>query len=250
MSTLASLQFHTIVIVGGGCYGTFYARQLLEASSRGKVGYQELCIVDRNPACQAAGALPPGAGWRVEWADWDAFFDRFLADSPARRGRPDLIVPSPLMPHLMYHWLLRRARARWPRREIGTRPLAEPLGTPYDRLSPDGTRYVSFAEWLCPTHCVEPAICPVIRAPRTWEMADSLAVLARRLSRDRRVAGPVLFHCQHQVHGVGAFPVESVLEGDARVAEAGSTGEAVDVLVATISSCHGAVNLLHLGATA
>ena len=75
------------------------------------------------------------------------------------------------MPHLMFNWLMRRAQSLWPGREVVQHPLTEPVGTPYDTLAPDGTRYVSWADWLCPTHCIEPATCPVIRAPRTWEMS-------------------------------------------------------------------------------
>jgi hypothetical protein len=38
-----------------------------------------------------------------------------------------------------------------------------------------------------------------------------------------------------------------VLAGDRLVAEAGASGAPAGVLVGTISSCHGAVNLLQLG---
>jgi hypothetical protein len=181
--------------------------------------------------------------------DWGEFFDAYLDESSARppAAPPDAVVPSPLMPHLMYEWLLRRARARWPGREVASHPVTQPAGTPYDVLAPDGTRYVSFADWLCPVHCIEPATCPVIRAPRTWEMGDAMKDLARRLDASRPTAGPVLFTCRHQVFGVGMFEVGTVLEGDATVARAGDSGQAVDVLVGTVSACHGAVSLLHLG---
>jgi len=43
------------------------------------------------------------------------------------------------------------------------------------------------------------------------------------------------------------FEVAAVIGGDVVVAEAGSAQSPVDVLVGTVSSCHGAVNLLHLG---
>ena len=111
----------------------------------------------------------------------------------------------------MYEWLVRRARTRWPGRIIETRPLPLGPGTPYDTSAPDGTRYVSFADWICPTHCIEPAI------------------------------------CEHRVFGVGMFDVGAVLAGDATVASAGQERSPVDVLVGTVSKCHGAVNLLHLG---
>ena len=117
--------------------------------------------------------------------EWGDFFDDYLGSvSPVLPGEPpDAIVPSPLMPHLMYEWLVRRARDRWPGRRIETRPVPAGPGTPYDASAPDGTRYISFADWTCPTHCIEPAICPVIRAPRTWEMADAMEGLARQLGR-------------------------------------------------------------------
>jgi hypothetical protein len=181
--------------------------------------------------------------------DWAAFFDEYLA-AVAGQGTTELgdtIVPSPLMPHLMYEWLLRQAQRRWPDREVTARPVSVDADTPYDVLAPDGTRYVSFADWLCPTHCVEPATCPVIRAPRSWEMADAVESLTRRLGRTGPAAGPVLFVCQHRVFGVGMFDVRTVLAGDTLVADAGTSGTPVDVVVGTISSCHGAVSLLHLG---
>jgi hypothetical protein len=130
---------------------------------------------------------------------------------------------------------------------VEPRPVPLGPGTPYDTQAPDGTRYVSFADWLCPTHCIEPATCPVIRAPRTWEMAEAMQELAHRLDATAPTAGPVLFTCRHRVYGVGMFDVDTVLAGDALVSDAGAAGHPTDVLVATISACHGAASLLHLG---
>ncbi len=243
------VRFRDVVIVGGGCYGTFYARQLSLARQKGKAEFDRLLLVDQDPQCQATTAPGLAPDRALVVSDWSAFFDRYLAE---RAGLPpgdlaDVIVPSPLMPHLMYQWLQRRAITRWPGREVVTRPLPSGPGTPYDVAAPDGTRYVSFADWLCPTHCIEPAICPVTRGPRTWEMAEALERLAGSLRQSSPVAGPVLFACAHQVFGVGTFAVADVLAADATVQSAGAVGEATDVLVGTISSCHGAVNLLHLG---
>ena len=247
--TSGKIEFRDIVIVGGGCYGSFYAGQLERGRARGRVTYRRLLIVDRNAGCRAAGEGCDHDDTReVVVEEWDEFFDRYLAEiSPASPGEPpDTIVPSPLMPHLMYQWLVRRARTRWPGRIVESRPVPVSPATPYDVSAPDGTRYVSFADWLCPTHCVEPAMCPVIRAPRTWEMSDAMDGLTRKLDRLSPTAGPVLFVCQHRVFGVGMFDVSAVLAGDALVTAAGQKGSAVDVLIGTVSSCHGAVNLLHL----
>ena len=235
-----------IVIVGGGCYGTFYARQLTIAKSKGKADFDRLLIVDQDSGCQMAHELGEAPDRRLVVSDWDAFFDEYLgrpANAAGGEAVENHIVPSPLMPHLMYGWVLRRTRTRWPGRLVETRPLPGKAGTPYDTAAPDGTRYLSHADWLCPTHCIEPALCPVTRAPRTWEMSETLIGLARRLG----VRGPAVFMCEHRVFGVGSFSVTEVMAGEALVAEAGVTGEPADVLIGTVSSCHGAANLLHLG---
>jgi len=245
----ASRAFGDIVIVGGGCYGSFYAGQLLRARERGAARWRRLLVVDRDSACRAAALIGGAPDTAVAVCDWADFFDDYLDECSARptAAAPDAIVPSPLMPHLMYEWLLRRARARWPGREVASSPVTQAASTPYDVLAPDGTRYVSFADWLCPVHCIEPATCPVIRAPRTWEMGDAMTDLARRLDASRPTAGPVLFTCRHQVFGVGMFDVSTVLEGDITVTRAGEGGQPVDILVGTLSACHGAVSLLRLG---
>lgn len=234
-----------VIVVGGGCYGSFYARQLLRGRERGAVEWRRLLVVDHNLDCQAREALRPTDAAELVVADWGSFFDDYLAGSriAADPEAPDAIVPSPLMPHLMYEWLVRRARQRWPGRRVESRPVTVAAGTPYDVLAPDGTRYVSFADWLCPVHCVEPSICPIIRAPRTWEMGDAMHALAEASA----AAGPVVFTCRHRVYGVGMFDISAVLAGDETVAAAGAGSEPTDVLVATVSACHGAASLLHLG---
>lgn len=242
----AKVFLRDVAIVGGGCYGTFYAGQLIQARELGKAEYRRLLIVDRDPGCRFARELGPGDGRELVVDDWDRFFDRWLARDDD--GASDAIVPSPLMPHLMFAWLTRRARARWPGRVVEHRPLEADAETPYDILAPDGTRYVSYADWLCPVHCVEPAVCPVIRAPRSWEISDAAERLVQRRGREAPSAGPVLFVCRHRVHGVGMFDVSSVLAGDAAVARAGAADE-VGVVVGTVSACHGALSLLHLGAS-
>jgi hypothetical protein len=247
--TSNSIAYRDVVIVGGGCYGSFYTGQLERARDRGKASYRRLLVVDRNPDCRVAQARQRDDTRQLVIQEWGDFFDDYLGGvAPPAAGDPgDAIVPSPLMPHLMYEWLVRRARTRWPGRLVETRAVPTGPGTPYDAIGPDGTRYVSFADWLCPTHCIEPAICPVIRAPRTWEMSEAMDGLARRLGQSRPTAGPVLFVCQHRVFGVGMFDVSAVLAGDAMVAGAGRSQSPIDVLIGTVSSCHGAASLLHLG---
>jgi hypothetical protein len=236
-----------VVVVGGGCYGTFYASQLAKAKARGKAAFRSVIVVDRDPACRAQRELGPSADRTFATREWHDYLADYLPGAAA----DDYLVPSPHMPHLMFEWVVGRARARWPGRRIAVAALPGEMGTPYDRSGDDGTRYVSFADWICPTHCVEPAMCPAIGSRRTWDIGEAVAGLVHRLRlTGRPVAGPALFMCRHQVFGVGAFGVGAVLAGDQLVAEAGASGTAVDVVVGTVSHCHGAVDLLALGPSA
>ena len=155
------------------------------------------------------------------------------------------------MPHLLAQWLhAARGRgvagaseSRWCRR-----PTA--LGTPFDWLHPgDGVRYVSFADWLCPTHCIEPATCPVIGAPRTWEMGEAVAAWtdgAPRRAPHRR-AGTLHL----PPHGAWCRDVSGATrlrEDFAALATQtrAATPDGADLVVGSVSACHGAVGVLRV----
>lgn len=235
-------RYGTIVVIGGGCYGTYYVTQLKRALAAGALTYDRILVVDRDPHCRVAVEHPdvPRAG-----SEWAPFFDRYFSESSPETA--DAIVPSPLMPHLMYQWLLRRAAARWPGRVVETRPLDATPDVPWHREAEDGTQYVSYATWTCPVNCIEPRLCPHTRGERTWTMpAAATALVQRERARGRRIEGPVIFQCTHRAYGVGMFDTRDVLAGDAFVGAVGARGEG-DVLVGTVSHCHGALNLLHVG---
>ena len=52
-------RYGRIVVVGGGCYGSYYVRQLRRAERAGAIAWDELVVVDHDQAC-AVAALPPG----------------------------------------------------------------------------------------------------------------------------------------------------------------------------------------------
>jgi hypothetical protein len=246
--TRHGLQFGTIVIVGGGCYGSYYARQLLRAKEAGAASWQHLVVVDREPRCAVATTYRR-EDVELSVSDWRSYFADYLsyAASNPDPTRADAIVPSPLMPHLMFDWLVDRARARWPERHIRPEPLLVPPDTPWQRAAPDGTRYVSFAEWMCPINCIEPRRCPHTRGERSWSLPETAREYVRRArERGEPLAGPVIFHCVHRTYGVGMFDTRDVLAGDdlVRIA-AESVGAAI--LIGTMSHCHGAFARLVVG---
>jgi hypothetical protein len=245
----AVLRFGRIVVVGGGCYGRFYVRQLGRAATAGAVEWRSLVVVDRDPDCAVArlapGERPPRLA--IVTAEWRDYFAEFLA---AAAGDPDpsgdSIVPSPLMPHLMADWLVARARERWAGRTVRTVPLAGSPAVPWQRAGEDGTHYVSFAEWMCPINCIEPARCPETRGERGW----SMPVAVRQYVDAEREAGRTLepalvFHCTHRVYGVGMIDVRDVVDADAAIATTAATRGARFV-IGTVSHCHGALRVIEI----
>jgi hypothetical protein len=244
----APLVFGRIVVVGGGCYGGYYVRQLRRAVAAGAMRCDEIVVVDRDAACDVARDLDPDdRRVRVEPAEWRAWFARYLgAARAAASANRDAIVPSPLMPHLLRDWLLDAARARWPGRAVDIGALDQPPAVPWERAAPDGTHYVSFATWMCPINCIEPATCPHTRGPRDWSLAPTIRAYAAGRSEPR--ADPILFQCTHRAYGVGMVDVRDVLAADAAIAAAGADERGVDVIVGTVSHCHGALSRIVIGA--
>ncbi len=209
-------------------------------------------VVDRNPHC--AVAIEEGKGGdatRIELvvSDWSTFFRGYL-DRAAGQSRElrDAIVPSPLMPHLLYEWLVERARDRWPERHVATTPLGSPPVLPWSRAGADGTHYVSFADWMCPVNCIEPRLCPHTRGDRSWSLPVAVREYVQtERARGNAIAGPVIFHCTHRAFGVGMIDTADVVEADRTVSREGAGG-AIEILVGTVSHCHGALNLLSVGA--
>lgn len=241
-----TLLFDRIVVIGGGCYGSWYTQQLLRAKTSGAISVGEIVVVDRNPSCQVVRARDAGEltddSITVVTSTWADYLTTWLAgDSETLRRHA--LVPSPLMPHLLLDWLVARARLRWPERTITVEPLAKAPRIPWERAAPDGRHYVSFAEWLCPVNCIEPALCPSTGGPRSWSMPPALSAFVRAQPAEHALAGPVIFHCVHRTHGVGMIDAAPVALADVQIAQWGTNAN-VDVLVGTVSHCHGALGVL------
>ena len=54
--------YGTIVVVGGGCYGSYYVRQLGRSRRAGRIAYEQLLVVDRDAQCAVAVGARDAAG--------------------------------------------------------------------------------------------------------------------------------------------------------------------------------------------
>ncbi len=209
-----------------------------------------MLVVDRDAECAVARAgAELSSNVEIVTAEWREFFVAYLGHATGDSAtEADAIVPSPLMPHLMYDWLLQRARDRWPDRSVQSRPLAVAPAVPWSRAGSGDTHYVSFADWMCPVNCIEPRRCPHTRGDRDWTMPASLrAHVEQNRIAGGRLAGPVVFHCTHRAYGVGMIDTRDVVAADRTVSELGEEGDA-QILVGTVSHCHGALNVLGISA--
>jgi hypothetical protein len=242
-------SYGTIVIVGGGCYGGYYVRQLDRAARAGAIAAERVLVIDRDPRCAVAPTLSDVAvPTKLVIREWKDFFDEYLTRAAAEPESVthDAIVPSPLMPHLMGEWLVERARRRFGD-AVATRAFEQVPAVPWDRAGAEGTHYVSFATWMCPINCVEPRKCPHTREERTWSLPVRLDEHARGV---RDAGGDVevaTLFCRHRAFGVGMFDTAEVVAADRRITAAGERGNA-DVIIGTVSHCHGALTRLVIGA--
>jgi len=229
-----------VVVVGGGCYGSYHARQLLKAVRAGRLPGQRLVVVDHSTGCAAAGEFAGVPEVSVVTADWLAFLRSWLADGvpvgdAAGVSADDRLIPAPLAPHLLWEWLAG---------EVGAERVPAPGGwrLPYEAPGRTGERYLSAAGWTCPATCVEPAHCPAVHAPRDWDLADAIEERAGDLGYCAAV-----FRCVHLAFGVGGIRAADLLEARERARAAGAAGRRI--LVATSSRCHAAVGALQVDRT-
>lgn len=232
-------KFGTFHVVGGGCFGSQYVRWLLRARDLGRVAFDAIRAVDRDPHCKLARKGPRDPSLEVVTADWIDYAAALLERPEAETAR-DQWVPSPLSPHILFLAMLKAARGEGYR--LIPAPFREHPPTPVRFELPNGNLAISFAEWTCPVNCIEPDVCPATKGPRDWDMKPALA---RHFGGRADELSAQVLQCQHLVHGVGTIPWREIAEGYARLRKDLKRGLA-RVAVATVSSCHGLIGMAEL----
>jgi hypothetical protein len=182
------------LVLGGDAAGLHHARQLGREFGAGSV--------------------------RVVYSHWDAA----LRDWVSAAAPDDQLVPAPTMPHLLWHWLSA---------ELDAAPAEVPRGwgLPFEVAGSSGELYLSAAAWTCPATCIEPAHCPLLHAPRDWDLAGIISTRARELGFE-----PIVFRVEHYAAGIATIPAAAL--------QAARSVRAAKLLVATSSHCHAAVGAL------
>lgn len=238
----------TYTVIGGGCFGSFYARQLLRYADRAGGPVARVVVVDRDPQCRVAREVrdPRVEVVLADWADYlasvlPAAVERAAAGDPI----PDRLVPSPFASHILLE-AMRRIAAPGARRASAeeSREIFDSIGTPFVRDLANGNFALSFATWVCPVNCIEPPTCPVLSQPLDWDMATAVANYV--LGRGDRVRSFHILQCLHEAFGVGTIPMGHIARETLKLKRAAERGGAPYAVIATVSTCHGLAGALRL----
>lgn len=228
-----------LVVIGGGCSGSFHAARLLTAIERGLIEKSRLLIVDRNSENRATENLTRRDSVSFVRADWFTFlrdyFDNYRPGSGAR------LIPAHMAPHLLFEVAASHVAARTGM-SVEMEPLHASFDLPFDKEGERGIRYISAAAWLCPFSCIEPEICPATRGTRDWD----LSVLVPRVMKSKADMS-VVFKTTHFAWGVGAIECDSIISAYERIVELSKkkeNGRNLHIAIATTSNCHGVVGML------
>ena len=197
-------------------------RRLFKAEAAGKISFERILVIDRDPRCAAAGLV--GERVRLVTASWEDWLGGNLSGCPPS----DHVVPYHWAPHVLLDWLkadlARHGLALSRTGDAGDAPVRPPVLRP----TKAGDLAMSYAEWLCPPACIEPELCPHTRGPKSWSLAGELA----------KASSSFVFPCLHLAYGVGTIPVAAIFEARDRLVEAVGRGE-TDAWIASASHCHG-----------
>ena len=90
---------------------------------------------------------------------------------------------------------------------------------------------MSYATWICPPTCIEPALCPHTRGGKDWSLCADLEAPGEGVEHS------IVFRCLHLVYGVGTVPVAALIAARDLVLRGLALGPR-RYLVATSSHCH------------
>ncbi len=242
------IKARNFYVVGGGCFGTQYAKWLLRAERLDLVQFEKIIAIDQNKNCQLTQVACDSKKLEIVASDWIDYLTQLLLRT---LNDPMVVwdhwVPSPLSPHILQLAFMRAAMKKLPGLQLKEEALtpsdSKNLAIPIQIPLGSGNHAVSFAEWICPVNCIEPKTCPAIRSPRHWDMKPSLQNYFDQSSTKRSVH---ILQCQHRVHGVGTIPFIDIQTQFKKMLDALERKLVVEVFIATVSSCHGLIGKLRL----
>ncbi len=161
----------------------------------------------------------------------------FQEDSIAHLLAERLSAESWIVPavpvHVAYQWLVSHLGEKRMVNRVPVPPAVDQQ-VPNPMRMPSGTLYTSYATWICPDACNEPAdICSHTRKPRQGNLFDHLAAIK---VADVQVA---VVRSHQLAPGVGGYPFQALKNLLKQTAQSPGC-----YIIATACRCHGVVDCL------
>ena len=236
-------SFRNIFILGGHKLAVSYYDKISKAKAAGQIDYDRLfCVTDDLDAHAYRHVPRPD----VISKSYSQFILEILSD-PETVSPYDTVVPDHTAKHVMLQVFLGFVAKRFANYETHLKPFVSDLNTPFLYKSENDALWaMSYATWSCPPDCDEPAICPHIAAPRTWDFFRTIPQIVKSLSQNASVH---LFGCEPLVVEISHLSLPKIAD-ELKAFEARLTGPLpVTVLIATHSRCHGILGCFELNST-
>lgn len=218
-----------IDVLGGHKLARLYLRKLSDAKQDGRLQYDLLGFCD--PELQT-GEVDS----RFTQTSYSDFISQRLTCQD--RNARDSLIPDHTAPHVFFQVCLDFIAKHAPDAVITLAESRPPLGLPFEMPTTHGVTPLSYATWVCPLECEEPATCPAIAGERKWDFDRFFAELEKKeaaLKPDYLFLG---FSCDQLIDGIAHIPWDRVTSNFARLQERLRTSKTITLSVATYSRCH------------
>ncbi len=229
-----------IIVIGGGCYGSFQTRRLLKAIDAGRIDAgAKIMVIDRNESPPARAEFAGNDRVTLVKSDWSSYLTGYFLEY--EHGSGGHLIPAHIAPHLLFEVCSNFLRARGGY-AVEFVPVTTTFGLPFEKES-GKTRYISAAAWLCPFSCIEPSVCPAIKAERNWDLS---ALVPERAGSSADIT--LVFKTTHFAWGVSSISSDSIFESCSLLLSRVRTSDrdSFTAVIATTSNCHGAVGSMKI----
>ncbi len=209
-------------IIGGGKFGIKSAEAAIK-----KYPGADITVIDKNSeVCRRVSSL----SFNSECMEGI----KYLGDNLKRDGFPDWIIPV-IPVHVAYEWIRIQLSG-----EYSVVPVDIPEELAADLPNPlrgkDGALYISFADFICPDNCPEPAkICTYTGKPRLGILHEKLA------SIHYNGFCSVVVQSRQLSPGVGGYSPEDLYKALEKIKHADTP-----CLLSTACRCHGVMHAFKL----
>lgn len=214
-------MLNNIYILGTHKLSQSYLEKIINAKAQGSLNFKH-CEMIPDP--------------------YSDFIFKYFQKNKARDLK-DTLVPDHTAKHVLFQVFLDVTKKYFP--NLKTEPVVfkSDFTTPFLHKSDDESVWaVSYATWVCPPDCEEPAICPHIKDKRSWNFNESFTKLFASLSADTHA---YRFSCLPLVEEISQIPMIKIQNGISNYLEkvAGNNQSKMThplkIIVATHSHCHG-----------